>query len=124
MPFLDVTDILFDPDFADTFDVAQQIETVDSTGMASTQENVTAGVSGVVVPDRVYMKRQADGTYLSASITITTTFLLSAGASGGRNADIVTWAGNRYVVMSIGDYSRFGAGFVTANCEIMPLSPS
>ena len=34
MPSLDVTDILTDPDFADTFTVTRSIQTVSSGGMA------------------------------------------------------------------------------------------
>ena len=37
----------------------------------------------------------------------------------GLDADIVTWNGRRYTVVTVDDYSRYGAGFTCATCRLL-----
>lgn len=123
MPSLDVTDILTDPDFADTFIVTQSIQTVSSGGMASNALTVLTNVSGVVTAnDNIDLMKMPDGELLAGSITVITKFRLTNG-SGTRDADIVTWNGRTYQVKTVGDWSRFGAGFIEAVCVLNVVSP-
>ena len=123
MPSLDVTDILTDPDFADTFTVTRSIQTVSTGGMASNALSVLTGVSGVVTAnDNVELLKMPDGEILSGSITIITKFRLTDGG-GTQDADVITWHGRTYQVKTIGDWSGFGAGFIEAICTLNVVSP-
>jgi len=122
MAFLDVTDVLFDPDFMDTgLVVARNAQTVDAKGRAAnvpTQQPF----SGVVTSDTGdILHRNPDGSRISGSITIHTTFRLIDG-SAGYDADEVTFDGRVYTVVNVNDYSHFGRGFVCATCDLKPLS--
>lgn len=123
MPLLDVSDVLLDPDFADTIAVYRQATSVGSTGRVSRAETVYSAVSAVVTPDRwSTLQRQAEGSNVSETITVITQFRLSS-SEDGRDADEIIWNGKRYVVTAIGDCSRYGAGFVEASAELKGMSP-
>jgi galactose-6-phosphate isomerase len=123
MPSLDVTDILTDPDFADTFNVTRSIQTISPGGMASNSSILIANVSGVVTAnDDIDLLKMPDGELLSGSITIITKFRLTNG-SGAIDADVVTWHGRTYQVKTIGDWSGWGAGFIEAICTLNVVSP-
>lgn len=121
MPFLDVSDLLSDPDLADQLTCTRQVQTVGSNGMASnTQTNIS--FTGVVTSNEGnVLDVIAEGERIKGSITVHTTFGLRDGGSGNA-PDIVTWNGKEYYVDTIKDYSRFGAGFVAADCQLKPLS--
>ncbi len=122
MAFLDVTDVLFDPDFMDTgLTVSRNAQTVDAKGRA-TNTATTLTFAGVVTSDKGdELHRNPDGSRISGSITIHTPFRLIDG-SAGFDADEVTWQGCVYTVVNVNDYSHFGRGFVCATCDLKPLS--
>lgn len=118
MPFLDVSDILADPDFADiALTVTRNAQTVGVNGRAIVSAR-SERFSGVVTQaDGTTFERFPEASRTSGSIVITTTFCLRV-AGSEIDADIVTDAtGRRYTVTAITDYSRYGAGFVVALCE-------
>jgi hypothetical protein len=121
MALLDVTEVLFDPDFADTITCIREMQTVNGSGLASTTPTPSTFTGVVTQDDGDVMQRMPDGEMVSGSITIHTVFRLSAGGPG-QNADIVTWQGRNYTVKTISDYSNFGAGFIAANCELIPVT--
>ncbi len=120
MPTLDVSDILLDPDFADdTLICVRNTQTVGSNGIA-VDVPVSGTFTGVVVADKgAVANRTPDGAYVAGSILIYTPFALRV-SGADVDADIVEVGGKRYTVMNIGDYTRFGTGFVWALCE--PIS--
>ncbi len=122
MPLLDVSDILFDPDFADTMTVYRSTQTVGDDGIAvisTTSEDIT----GVVTAGKGdVLNRIAEGERISGSIMVHTTYRLTNG-DGVTDADELVWNGQRYVVAVTSDYSRYGAGFIAAECHLKPLSP-
>ena len=123
MPFLDVSEILSDPDLSDTFDVTRSTQTVNSNGLASVTQATTTGIAGVVTFDKNYvLQRQAQGSHIEGAIIIHTTFRLTNG-TGAADADIVTWNGRQYTVVMVSDWSRYGAGFVSATCDLLKLNP-
>lgn len=131
MPFLDITDLLFDPDFATTFDVIQTQETVNGAGRTVQTLVTTSDVVGVVIPDGGSLVRQPDGSRLSGAIQVYTTFLLSEGSGGtdaspasgtSAEADIVVWKGRKYIVAATQDYSEFGAGWVLASADFIGVN--
>ena len=120
MPFLDVSDILADPDFADGFAVTRAVQTVSSAGLA-TQTTTTTAASGVVQAGTGdVLNLLPESARVSGTIEIHTTFRLKL-ATGTGPADVVTWGGQDYLVTQLNDYSTFGAGYVMAICTLRPL---
>lgn len=122
MAFLDVTDVLLDPDFMDTGLVCNRMtQTVDDYGRAQNTVAATPFAAVVTSDKGDILHRNADGSRIIGSITLHTTFRLLDG-SLGQDADEVVWAGRTYTVVNVNDYSHFGRGFVCATCDLKPLS--
>lgn len=127
MPFLDVTDVLYDPDFATTISVARTTTTVSTLGETVQTPATISGIVAVVTPANSNdLKRMAEAERLGGAIAIHTTYQLHAGGlmpDGVTNAtaDIVTWQGRQYSIFSIDDWTQFGAGFVRATATMLNL---
>jgi galactose-6-phosphate isomerase len=121
MPTLDVTRILTNPAFCDyTLSVQRNVQTVGENGLAVNTPTTTA-FSGVVTPrGGKRLIRGSDAARMTGSIEISTMFVLDDGATG-TDADIVSWQGRQYTVVDVQDWTTYGAGFVTAVCELIPL---
>ncbi|BDH45755.1 hypothetical protein TUM12370_17990 [Salmonella enterica subsp. enterica serovar Choleraesuis] len=122
MPFLDVSDVLLDPDFCDdSLVVKRSDQTTDADGF-TTNATTTTPFAGVVTIDRsLEAKRMAAGQTIGGAILVVTQYRLTQGQSG-RDADVVTYQGRDYRVTFVDDYSAYGAGFVQAHCELMPFN--
>jgi galactose-6-phosphate isomerase len=115
MALLDVSDVLLDPDFADSLQVERVKKTVGTNGLAI-ETSRKYPISGVVTNangDR--LKRLSIGERVDGSILVHCRFVMNEG-------DVITWKGRRYTVTSVDDYSNFGRGFVAATCELIPLA--
>ena len=125
MPFLDMSDVLTDPDFLDTSLVChRQIQTMDEDNFAiNTPQDIP--FSGVVTVDRALEARRMEaGQNISGAILIVTSFRLTQGqpdtdSTSRLDADIVTYSGRDYRVTFVDPYTRYGAGFVQAHCELV-----
>lgn len=122
MAFLDVSDVIVDPDFMDAGLICNRMtQAVDDNGIA-TNTPASTPFAAVVTSDKGdILHRNADGSRIIGSITLHTMFRLIDGA-GGFDADEVVWQGRAYTVVSVNDYSHFGRGFVCATCDLKPLS--
>ena len=122
MAFLDVSDILTDPDFMNTGLICERnVQTVGSNGIATNATTIMA-FSGVVTSDNGdLLERNPDGERVKGNMTIHTRFPLDDG-SAMNAADIVQWRGRRYTVTVVNDWSHFGRGFIVATCDLIPLS--
>lgn len=121
MPNLDVTDVLFDPDFCDfNLWVTRRVQTVDEHGRGKNSESKTQ-FAGVVTVDRsLENRRMQSGNTISGAILVVTTERLTQGQTG-RDADIVTYQNRDYIVAFVDPYTDYGAGFVQAHCELLPF---
>ena len=121
MPNLDVTDVLFDPDFCDTsLLVTRRFQQTDADGITTSVEE-KSGFSGVVTVDRsLENRRMQAGQAIGGAILVVTTERLSNGETG-RDADIVTYQNRDYRVTFVDPYTAYGAGFVQAHCELLPF---
>ncbi|MBQ0956479.1 head-tail adaptor [Serratia symbiotica] len=121
MPNLDVTDVLFDPDFCDTnLRVTRRFQQTDADGITTSVEE-KSGFSGVVTVDRsLENRRMQAGQAIGGAILVVTTERLSNGETG-RDADIVTYQNRDYRVSFVDPYTAYGAGFVQAHCELLPF---
>lgn len=122
MPFLDVTDVLLDPDFLDTtLSVTRNAQTVGNDGIA-VDTPTTTGFFGVVTSlNGSVLQRVAEGEHIEDTITIHTPYRLIAGQAG-YDADVVNWQGRQWTVTNVNDYSTYGRGFVAATCTMKQLS--
>ena len=117
MPILDVSAVLLDPDFADTIKVYRQAVTTGEDGFGTRSETKFC-TSAVITPDRfATLQRQAEGSSVSETITVITKFRLIS-SMDGYDADEIVWNGKRYVVIAVGDCSRYGAGFIEASASL------
>lgn len=122
MAFLDVTDVLLDPDFMDRGLTCERLaQVVTDDGLAVNTPTLTT-FAAVITSDRGdLLVRLAAGERIEGSITIHSRFRLMEGTAG-QTADIVHWRGRRYTVSRVDDYSHFGRGFTAATCDLIPLS--
>lgn len=119
MPFLDVTDVLFDPDLCDTSLVCKRSQQVIDDDGFTQNTTVSTPFSGVVTVDRsLEARRMAAGQNITGAILIVTTFRLTQGQPG-LDADVVTYHGRDYRVTFADPYTAYGAGFIQAHCELM-----
>lgn len=116
MPDLDVSEVLLDPMFADTFSVTRQTQAVDSNGR-SVLSTATFEVSGVVTIGSLQDFQQTTD-YVNSNKAIVVhcqTRLLDP--VNGFSPDIVLYAGDTYIVKKTYNWSRYGAGFFASECE-------
>ncbi|OWT69215.1 MULTISPECIES: hypothetical protein [unclassified Achromobacter] len=120
MPFLDVTDVLLDPDFFDSLVCTRNVQTVGDDGLATNVGTDTPFIGVVTSDSGDILERMATGSRVKGSILVCTKFRLVESAPG-IDADVVTWDGSRYTVTNVNNYSRYGAGFVEAYCTLIPV---
>lgn len=114
MPMLDVTEVLFDPDFADMFDVLRQSEVVDDSGRAQIGKTRFPNVIGVVTPTAPdTLQRRDDGQMMPRAVSVVTQFRLR-GPSPGFQPDQIVYDNVTFTVTEIVSLTRFGEGFVEA----------
>lgn len=121
MPLLDVSDVLFDPDFADTATITRTVVTVDPATGRTIEATTTTPISVVVTSDKGRnLQRNPEAAISEGSIIIHSTFTLTEGGNGV-DADIIDWNGRKWTVVTVDDYSRYGAGFTCAMCRLLEL---
>lgn len=122
MPFLDVSDLTTDPDFADQFTVTRNKETFNH-GRLVVVPTVYPCVTGVIdMASSNDLRLLPEGSYTGKIISVVTPFRLMATGKIGTDTyqpDIVTWHGSQFRVIYVDDYSEFGAGQVEALAESM-----
>lgn len=121
MALLDVSDVLLDPDFADSLVCERLAQNVGDDGIAVNTAKVHR-FAGVVTNDSGdKLSRISSGERVEGNIVVHSVFRLQDGSSG-MTADVVTWRGRRFTVVSVNDWSHFGRGFTAAKCDLIPLS--
>lgn len=114
MPQLDVSEVLFDPDLADTFTVIRQAEAVNDQGrtvLTPTQYPRIVGVVTATSP--ADLLRRDDGQMMPRKISVVTVFRLR-GPAPGFQPDQIVIDGVTFTITEILPFSRFGRGFVEA----------
>lgn len=119
MPLLDVSDILGDPDFADSAVVTRTTVTVDPQTGRTVETATGTPISVVVTSDKGQsLRRTPDAAVSDGSIIVHSIFRFTEGGNGF-DADIVRWNGHDWTVVTTDDYSRYGAGFTCATCRLL-----
>lgn len=120
MPMLDVSAVLLDPMFCELLTVQRRAETVGANGR-STLATITISPApvGVVIPQNdLPLQRGPDQQTLPRLLQVHTPFRLRS-ASPGYQPDLIIWNGDAFVVNRIQDFSRYGGGFIQADCSAL-----
>lgn len=122
MPSIDVTELLLDLDFCEQLTVYRRLQNIDNYGRPSiTPVLVTPAPYGVVEPqDDMPLQRGEDQQNLPQLLEVHTIFRLrSAGKASGveYQPDVIVWNGTSFLVNKIINWSRYGVGFVRAQCS-------
>jgi galactose-6-phosphate isomerase len=123
MPWIDVTDIMFDPEIAgESFSVIRREETVSPFGESILNAQTFSNVIGQVSPTaRNSLVREQSFSSQEKSIQVITAFKLNGAAKDelqrGYQPDLIFWKNGYYIVGEVEDYSQYGAGFVSADCS-------
>jgi len=116
MPFLDVTQFLTDPDFADRFTVRRRNESVDKHGRSTIVETRIPNVIGVVtMGSQSDLDRRDDFQVTTRALTVVCKFALR-GEVSQYQPDVIVWRGDNYLVKHVDLYPHFGPGFYQAEC--------
>src|SRR5208282_4171240 len=123
MPFINVAPLLLDSYIAgEQFTVYRRTEAVNSYGEAITGVQVLNGVGQIAPTSPNNIIRSPGFTSQEKSITVITTFpLTGAGQDASNNSyqpDLVLWKNNLYIANKVEDYTKYGAGFVSAICDV------
>jgi hypothetical protein len=133
MADIDVSDLLGDPDFIDTFTVLRRQETTNNSGESTlaittypTPPDLPQPYGAVFPTGDNKLVRQQDFTTQSSTITVITQFRLRGSSKSGGSEfqpDIVVWNGGNYVVSNVNEYTQYGAGFIEAECTSIDFTP-
>lgn len=118
MPDIDVSELLYDPDFCEQLSITRRSVSVGDNGRQTiTSTAVSPAPFGVVVPqsDSTTL-RGPDQQNLPRLIAVYTTFRLQPVAPGFK-ADLIIWEGDTYIVNKVYPFNKMGSGFVGADCS-------
>lgn len=119
-PTLDMSDVLLSTEFLDEFLVIRRKEDRNNFGEPLLTTSKLRAFGVVTTPGPNDLVRTTDTQYVRDMITIVTKFRLFPASKKGAQEyqpDIVLYAGTHYLVDQLQDYTRYGAGFVQANCS-------
>ncbi|MDB5448419.1 MAG: putative phage head-tail adaptor [Phenylobacterium sp.] len=127
MPALDVSDILLDPDFCEVLTVIRRLQTLVRGRATTTETTITPAPVGVVLAQSdAPIQRGPDQQNLPRLIQVHTPFRLRSASKDPVSGlvyqpDIIVWGGDRFVVNKVQDFSRYGRGFLQADCSSQDL---
>jgi hypothetical protein len=117
-PQIDVSAVLGNPMFLDTFTVLRRKQIVNQFGEATMSVRCFTGVRGVVQPEGLNdLSRRPEAQTNAKTLVIYTRFAIR-GESKDANVDSefqpdqVVWYGNTFVVVRVEDWSKYARGYV------------
>lgn len=123
MPFIDVSDIINDVFISgERFNVIRRSDTVGINGETTIGSAPLCGIGQITPTGDNSMLREEAFTTDQKTIQVITTFKLRGPAKDkytqqNYQPDIVVWNGDNYLVRTLQDYSKYGAGMVVAECS-------
>jgi len=116
MPLNDVSELLLDPDFAESVVVVRRSVSIGDNGReVVTQKRLH--LTAVVIPGGIKdIRRHSDYESSGQAISVFIRGFDFQGTDDGHLPDLVLWKESHYVVMKKVDFSHFGAGFTIAEC--------
>lgn len=123
MPDIDVSDLLLDPDFAEALTIQRRAQTLLKGRASVSPVTISPAPYGVVIPQNdAPMLRGPDQQTLPQLIQVHTQFRLRGpskdpATGDAYQPDLIIWQGTTFVVNKVQNFSRFGAGFIQADCS-------
>lgn len=117
MPWLDVSDIVLCPEFADTVTVTRRAETIDGHGRSVITPTTFSAIGVVTAQSPSQLNRRDDAQLIDRAISFVTKARVYS-AVAGFQPDQILYNGVVYTVDSVLPFTRYGAGFV----EVLALS--
>lgn len=124
MAEVDVSEVLQDPMFQDTFSVLRSTENVDAHGRGSLTQSRSIAVGVVQAASGRTLELTPDASRTSEMLEIWTQFHLQE-ATDSTAADIVVWNAKEYVVVRVDDWDNWGQGYrhvVLSRKDLLPAS--
>lgn len=117
MPQLDLREALLDPLLIDRFQVVRRAETVNNYGRSTTKNLYfnTFGVVDSASPND--LQRLGDYQFQGGAISVVCQFKLRGVSQEARQnyqPDLIQWDSATYIVVTVENYSRYGAGWIQA----------
>lgn len=119
MPLLDVSEVINEPLFTEPATWLQRTIVVGADGIGVVTETSEQIMVIPTAGDGSTRERAVDGAIVHHRQRFYTTAPLNAGTTA-HDSDRVVWRGRTYLVDSVGDWSVWGAGFVSAACQLVP----
>lgn len=120
MPNLNVSFVLDDPAFQDEIEVIRSKEDIGDNGRSQPQVTTFKARAVVTQKGERPFVLEPDSTRQPHAIIVHLRTKLY-GVVVDYKPDVVLYQGNRYVVTSVDNWSRYGQGFYAASCEIIDL---
>src|ERR1700678_1813650 len=122
MPSIDVTQLLSDPFIAgEAFCVIRRPDIVGSDGVTTIGSQTFFAVGSITPTGANSMLREEAFTSATKTIRVMTTFMLRGPSKDPTmqnfQPDLVLWRGDSYIVRTLEDFSRYGAGMIIAECS-------
>jgi hypothetical protein len=119
LSLLGVEEVINEPLFTEPATWIQRLAQIGQDGVATYPEVATPIMVIPTSGDGSTLERNRDGGLVHHRQRFYTTAPLKPGMRGS-DADRVLWRGRLYQVESVGDWSGWGQGFVSAACELLP----
>jgi hypothetical protein len=117
MALIDVSYLLNDPDFSDSFTLITRTQTINSYGESVLSESSSTVYGVIQAIDGDILKRVPQDAQLGVEIVVYYRGKLNAEKAGGY-CDVIVWNNVRYLVKNvIENYINWGSGWSSAVCS-------
>lgn len=115
MAIIDVTELLGDADFVDSFSVIRRVNSVNNYGENVLSESTISAVGSIQPSSPDDMQRLPDSVRRRDAITVYSVTRISPDAY----PDVVLWGGKKYQAQTSEDFGNYGAGYTKAICTLI-----
>jgi hypothetical protein len=116
MAFIDVSELMSDPDFVDPITVINRTESLNSFGQATLLEAPVESVGSVQPANYRTVQKLPEAMRVANVCSFWVRGAAIIASSDGRYASILVFRGVRYQVQTVADWSNFGEGYTEGTC--------
>lgn len=117
MAFIDVSEIVNDPDFQDTITITRRAQTINDYGENVLVPVISTMLAVVQAGNGETLERNPGYSVMTDWITIYAQFDFKTDGEGFY-ADLIGWSGRNYQVKTVTDFINWGNGYSRADCLI------
>lgn len=116
MARIDVSELMVDPDFVNSFTLVRRTPSINNFGENSFVETLVPSIGSIQSPGKETLNRLPEGVKLTNVKTVYTKAILTA------NQDQIEWEGQRYNIYSVLPWGNFGNGWYECDIELQKAS--